>query len=292
MKKGFYIGRFQPLHKAHCKTINSLAKKVDYLIIGIGSSNKHHTIDNPFTLKERTDMLNDSLKIKNYSIKPVPDLDDYPRWARHVTRIVGSFDIAFTGNKVVKELLEKENINVELIKHNDYTSATAVRDMISKDQNWQKYVPKEVAKIIKNVGGIDRVKSLSKVYKSPIPTVDIIIETSKGIVLIERKIEPFGWALPGGHVEYGESLEEAAVREAKEETGLDIKLIKQFHTYSDPKRDSRAHRIATVYIAKAKGKPKAGSDAKKIRISTKSSLPKLVFDHKKILEDYFKEVEK
>jgi len=95
--------------------------------------------------------------------------------------------------------------------------------------------------------------------------VDIIIEIeSKGVVLIKRKNPPYGWAIPGGFVDYGESLEEAAVREAKEETNLNVKLVKQFHTYSNPKRDPRHHSISTVYIAKTKGKPKAKDDALKI----------------------------
>ena len=93
-----------------------------------------------------------------------------------------------------------------------------------------------------------------EVYQNPIPTVDIIIEIEpKGIVLIKRKNPPYGWAIPGGFVDYGESLEKAAVREAKEETNLRVEIIKQFHTYSDPKRDPRHHSISTVYIAKAKG---------------------------------------
>ena len=288
MKTGLFVGRFQPLHKAHHKVIKDLAKKVDYLIIGIGSSNKHHTFDNPFTLKERVDMLNDALKIKNYSIKPLPDIDDYSKWAKHVTDIIGKIDVVFTGNKLVKELFENENIDVKTLKHSSYISGTLVRDMIAKNQNWKKYVPKETSKIIKKVGGVERIQNASRIYKNPIPTIDIIIETKKGIVLIERKHEPFGWAIPGGHVDYGESLEEAAVREAKEETSLDVKLIEQFHTYSDPKRDPRAHRISTVYIAKAKGKPKANSDAKKVKIFKKDKLPKLVFDHEKILKDYFR----
>ena len=292
MKKGLFIGRFQPLHKGHYRMINSLAKKVDCLIIGIGSSNRHHLVDNPFTIKERTDMLNDSLKIKNYSIKPIPDIDDYSKWANHVKKIIGPFDVVFTGNKVVKELFEKENIEVKLLKNNDYTSATSVRDMISKDQCWEKYVPKKVAKLIKKVDGVERIKNLSKIYKNPIPTVDIIIEYKGKIVLIERKHEPFGWAIPGGHVDYGESLEQAAVREAKEETSLDVKLVKQFHTYSDPARDPRNHKISTVYIAKGKGKLRAKSDAKNVKLFTKENLPKLAFDHKKILEDYFKEEKK
>ncbi len=131
-----------------------------------------------------------------------------------------------------------------------------------------------------------------KVYNNPIPTVDILIEIeSKGIVLIKRKNPPYGWAIPGGFVDYGESLEEAALREAKEETNLDVKLIRQFHTYSDPKRDPRHHSISTVFIAKAEGKPKAKDDALEIGIFNESNLPdEIAFDHRLILTDYFKRV--
>lgn len=128
----------------------------------------------------------------------------------------------------------------------------------------------------------------NKRHKNPIPTVDIIIEYRGGIILIKRKNPPEGWALPGGFVDYGESLESAAVREAKEETGLDIKILRQFHTYSDPKRDSRHHSITTVYIAKAEGDAKAGDDAKEIGIFNRESLPEnIAFDHREILDDYF-----
>jgi ADP-ribose pyrophosphatase YjhB (NUDIX family) len=129
-----------------------------------------------------------------------------------------------------------------------------------------------------------------EVNKNPLTAVDIIIEIdSRGIILIKRKNPPFGWAIPGGFVEYGESLEEAAVREAKEETSLEVDLIKQFHTYSDPKRDERFHCISTAYIAKAKGKPEAKDDAAEIGIFSESNLPQdLAFDHWIILRDYFK----
>ncbi len=127
-----------------------------------------------------------------------------------------------------------------------------------------------------------------EIYKNPIPTVDIIIETPEGIVLIKRRNPPYGWALPGGFVDYGETLEEAAVREAKEETGLDIELIRQFHAYSDPDRDPRQHTITVVFIAKAEGRPTAGDDAKEVAVFTKENLPKpLAFDHERILKDYF-----
>ncbi len=127
-------------------------------------------------------------------------------------------------------------------------------------------------------------------YRNPVPTVDIIIEMDEGeIVLILRKNEPVGWAIPGGFVDYGESLEEAAVREAKEETSLDVILTKQMHTYSKPDRDPRHHTISTVYIATGKGIPKAADDAVEIGIFTEDTLPSpIMFDHEQILADYFK----
>jgi ADP-ribose pyrophosphatase YjhB (NUDIX family) len=134
-----------------------------------------------------------------------------------------------------------------------------------------------------------------KKHKCPIPTVDIIIEIKRkngqeGIILIKRKNPPHGWALPGGFVDLGESLEEAAVREAKEETSLDIILKSQFHTYSDPKRDPRKHTISTVYVATAQGRPKAQDDAQDIGIFTEEEINfPLAFDHQKILADYFKQ---
>jgi ADP-ribose pyrophosphatase YjhB (NUDIX family) len=135
-------------------------------------------------------------------------------------------------------------------------------------------------------------------YKNPAPTVDIIIEIEtedgrEGIILIKRKNPPFGWALPGGFVDYGETLEHAAVREAKEETSLDVRLQCQLHTYSDPKRDPRKHTISTVFIAQAKGSPVARDDAKEIKVFSKDELKfPLVFDHEKILADYFERKKK
>ncbi len=134
-----------------------------------------------------------------------------------------------------------------------------------------------------------RCKNEIEIYQNPIPTVDIIIEVGPNeIVLIKRKNPPYGWAIPGGFVDYGESLEKTAVREAKEETDLEVRLIRQFHTYSDPKRDPRHHSISTVFIAKAKGVPQAKDDASEIGIFNKSNLPaEIAFDHRTILENYF-----
>lgn len=126
-----------------------------------------------------------------------------------------------------------------------------------------------------------------KQYRNPFPTVDVIIEMDDGIILIERKNEPFGWALPGGFVDYGESLEAAAVREAREETSLVISNLRLLGCYSDPARDKRMHTISTVYIATAQGIPHAADDAENIGIFELDSLPdRLCFDHKKIIDDY------
>jgi len=123
---------------------------------------------------------------------------------------------------------------------------------------------------------------------NPKLTVDIIIEVGDKIVLIERANEPPGFALPGGFVDYGESLETAAVREAKEETGLDVKLIGQLGAYSDPERDPRQHNISVIFLATADGAPRGADDAKSAALFGKNDLPQLAFDHAKILADYFK----
>jgi 8-oxo-dGTP diphosphatase len=136
-------------------------------------------------------------------------------------------------------------------------------------------------------------------HRNPTPTVDVIIEISDialggqsersqpSIVLIERRNPPLGWALPGGFVDYGESVETAARREAKEETGLDVNLVEQFHVYSDPSRDPRQHTLSVVFLATAEGTPQAGDDAQHLEVFELGELPtNLCFDHDRILRDY------
>ncbi len=126
---------------------------------------------------------------------------------------------------------------------------------------------------------------------TPSLTVDIIIELidkpNRPIVLIERKYPPYGWALPGGFVDVGESLEDAAGREAHEEISLDVKVKSLLGCYSDPSRDSRGHTVSAVYIAEASGDPFAADDAANVQIVNLDDLPSdLAFDHAKILSDY------
>lgn len=123
-------------------------------------------------------------------------------------------------------------------------------------------------------------------YRNPFPTVDIIIRQEDKIVLIERKNEPHGWALPGGFVDYGESLEQAAIREAIEETGLALKNLKQFRAYSDPGRDPRQHNISMVFTADGEGVLCGGDDAATASLFDLDQLPTLCFDHAEIIEHY------
>ncbi len=129
--------------------------------------------------------------------------------------------------------------------------------------------------------------------RTPLLATDVVIKLwengrFRGIVLIERLNPPKGLALPGGFVEVGESVEEAALREMKEETGLEVKLKRLLGVYSDPSRDPRGHVVSVVFVADAEGKPKAGSDAKLVHVYKLEEIPldKVVFDHGKILSDF------
>jgi 8-oxo-dGTP diphosphatase len=124
--------------------------------------------------------------------------------------------------------------------------------------------------------------------RTPRLSVDVIIELDqRGVVLIRRRNPPYGWALPGGFVDYGETLEEAAVREAREETSLQVRLVRQFHAYSAPDRDPRGHTVSVVFIASASGEPRAADDAREVGVFPLQQLPQpLAFDHAQILDDY------
>lgn len=129
------------------------------------------------------------------------------------------------------------------------------------------------------------------VPKTPLLSTDIIIELhdrpGHPIVLIERKHEPLGWALPGGFVDIGETVEGAAVREAAEETNLEVSLVTLLGVYSEPRRDPRGHSVSVVWVARAGGDPVAMDDAAALRVCDPQDLPtQLAFDHARILEDY------
>jgi ADP-ribose pyrophosphatase YjhB (NUDIX family) len=125
-------------------------------------------------------------------------------------------------------------------------------------------------------------------WRRPKLTVDIIIELDGRIVLIRRANPPPGWAIPGGFVDYGETVEQAAQREAREETSLELTDLRQFRVYSDPNRDPRHHTVSVVFTAQAIGTPRAADDAREVGLFTRDALPEpLAFDHRQVLADYF-----
>ena len=126
-------------------------------------------------------------------------------------------------------------------------------------------------------------------YRNPAPTVDIIIEVGDRFVMIERENEPHGWALPGGFVDYGEPVERAAIREAREETGLEVSLQRLLYVFSDPSRDPRKHTMSSVFIGSAEGIPVGDDDARRADLFSRDELPDTIcFDHGRILECYFR----
>ena len=127
--------------------------------------------------------------------------------------------------------------------------------------------------------------------KTPYVAADTIIRYQGGIVLIERKNEPAGWAIPGGFVEIGESVEEAAVREAREETSLDVNLLEQFYVYSKPGRDPRFQTVTVVFIGTGAGNLKGRDDARRAEVFGPDNLPDhIAFDHRQIINDYYRYV--
>ncbi len=131
-------------------------------------------------------------------------------------------------------------------------------------------------------------------YRQPKLAVDCIVLLGKRIVLIERLNEPKGWALPGGFVNYGETVEEAVCREVREETGLSLSGLRQFRVYSAPDRDPRRHCVSVVFVARGRGKLKAGDDARAYKLVAldKAIEENLVFDHRQIITDYLKSLRK
>jgi len=160
-----YIGRFQPFHKAHLKDVKNILKKHDRIIICIGSAWRSKVKDNPFTVTERRDMINRSLKdegIKNFTIHFVPDIPEDNKWPMWVKNLVGNFDVVYTGNRYPGELMKKAGFKVKYIKLVPGYSSTKVRKWIAEGNQWQKLVPEGTIEVIKKIDGEKRVKKLVK----------------------------------------------------------------------------------------------------------------------------------
>ncbi|MFH0867878.1 MAG: nicotinamide-nucleotide adenylyltransferase [Candidatus Woesearchaeota archaeon] len=160
MKRGLFIGRFQPFHLGHLSDIKNALKEVDELVIGIGSSNENHTKENPFTVEERIEMIDLVLPANDigaYTVFPIPDLGNDKKWAEHIETLVPKFDAVFTGNKWTERCF-KGKYNVKRVKMVEDVSSTIIRHRILKNKDWQCLVPKEVVDFISKIDGVERVK--------------------------------------------------------------------------------------------------------------------------------------
>ena len=163
MKRALFIGRFQPFHNGHLLIINDFVNdpRIDEIIIGIGSSQYHHQIKNPFTVKERRAMIQNSItSVKKVHIIDIPDTNDDDAWCSLVETLCPHFDYIFTGNDWVKKIFEEKGYTVVDIEDKRVTSATEIRERISKGEEWEDFVPKGTREVIKKVQGMRRIKKI------------------------------------------------------------------------------------------------------------------------------------
>ncbi|MCK4348318.1 MAG: nicotinamide-nucleotide adenylyltransferase [Thermoplasmatales archaeon] len=165
--KALYIGRFQPFHNGHLKIIQNFTKKYDEIIIGIGSSQYGHTLENPFTSEERKLMIKKSLDdvdVKNYRIIELPDIHNYPKWVSHVVSIVPDFDVVISNSPLTKRLFSEKGYTLEETPLYDRKecSGEKIRKKIINDGSWKDALPEPTYKIIESIDGISRLKELAK----------------------------------------------------------------------------------------------------------------------------------
>jgi len=162
-----FIGRFQPFHEGHLQIIQSACSNYHEVIIGLGSSQYSHTLENPFTSDERILMIEESLKevdVKNYRIKLIPDIHDYPKWVDYVVSIISDFDVVISNSTLTKRLFSEKGYVVKKTSLLDrgIFSGREIRRRIVNDEPWENLVPGPVYDLIKNIDGVNRLKKLSK----------------------------------------------------------------------------------------------------------------------------------
>ncbi|WP_423792995.1 nicotinamide-nucleotide adenylyltransferase [Methanocaldococcus indicus] len=164
--RGLVVGRFQPFHKGHLNVILDISKRVDELIIVVGSAEKSHTLENPFTAGERIEMIYETLKKYdlNYLIIPIKDIEYNSIWVSYLESLLPKFNIIYSGNPLVRVLFRERGYKVEkpiMFNRNEYSGKEIRRRMLN-DEDWESLVPGEVVKIIKRVNGVERLKELAK----------------------------------------------------------------------------------------------------------------------------------
>ena len=163
MNRALFIGRFQPFHNAHLVDIKKVLKEVDEVIIAIGSSQEKNTLENPFRYNERKKMIINILKkskIKNFKIYPVPDLYNDKKWVGYIKKNLPKYDFVYSGNLWTLKCFKRHDSKVKKIKLIKGINSTIIRNMMIKNKNWQKLVPKEISDYIKKIKGTERIKKI------------------------------------------------------------------------------------------------------------------------------------
>jgi len=169
MRRGLFIGRFQPFHKGHLHVIKLALKEVDELIVGIGSTQLNYEIDNPFTCGERLQMIREALREENissdkYWLVPIPDIYNNYVWVSHVESLCPSFQVVYGGNTHTLKLFEDAGYQVKKVEiyGSGEFSGTEIRKKMLKGESWEEYVPSAVANFIKKIKGVERILTIAK----------------------------------------------------------------------------------------------------------------------------------
>jgi len=172
VKRGVFVGRFQPFHNGHLKAMEDILKKVDELVIVVGSSQYSHRVNNPFTSGERITMIRRALEEEGiqpsrYWIVPVPDTHVHMIWVSQVVGYTPKFDVVYTNDPLTRRLFVERGFKVKPVPFHEREvySATEIRKRIIDGENWEELVPKGVAQVINEIGGVERLRDLAKTDK-------------------------------------------------------------------------------------------------------------------------------